>query len=91
MKIRHVRIEGQVQGVYYRVWTQETAKNLGLEGWVKNRSDGSVEALFYGADDKVEEMINACLAGPQAAQVDEITIIASEGAAPGGFSILKTV
>ena len=52
-----VRIEGRVQGVYYRAWTYETATSLGLDGWVRNREDGSVEAVFSGSPDVVAEML----------------------------------
>jgi acylphosphatase len=66
-------ITGRVQGVWYRGWTMETAVGLGLRGWVRNRSDGSVEALFVGPADKVAAMLAACRRGPPAAQVVDIT------------------
>ena len=55
-----VRIEGRVQGVYFRAWTDETARSLGLDGTVRNMSDGSVEAVFSGARDDVAKMIELC-------------------------------
>jgi acylphosphatase len=66
-------ITGRVQGVWYRGWTMETAVGLGLRGWVRNRSDGSVEALFVGPADKAAAMLSACRRGPPAAQVVDIT------------------
>jgi acylphosphatase len=67
-----VRIHGRVQGVWYRGWTVKTATGLQLHGWVRNRQDGSVEALFKGPAEAVEAMIQACAAGPPAAQVERI-------------------
>lgn len=64
-----VRIEGKVQGVWYRAWTEEQALQRGLCGWVRNRLDGSVEAFFHGLDSAIEEMLAACLEGPQNAEV----------------------
>ena len=64
-----VRIEGRVQGVWFRGWTVEQARLRGLDGWVRNRSDGTVEALFSGLRDKVDEMVAACHGGPPAALV----------------------
>ena len=61
-----VRIEGRVQGVYYRAWTDETARELGLDGSVRNASDGSVEAVFSGPADKVEEMLGVRHGPPDA-------------------------
>ena len=69
---RHVVIRGRVQGVGYRVWTEVTALERGLEGWVRNRRDGSVEALFGGAEDEVAAMIAECRRGPPGARVDAI-------------------
>lgn len=68
------RIEGRVQGVYYRAWTLQEAQARGLAGWVRNRSDGSVEALFCGPVDAVDDMLAACRDGPTKAQVTRITI-----------------
>ena len=59
--IRHVTIRGRVQGVGYRVWVDYTATSLGLEGWVRNRRDGSVEAVFAGPSDIVEQMVERAL------------------------------
>ncbi|MHC2334033.1 acylphosphatase [Bradyrhizobium sp. USDA 4454] len=70
--IRHVTITGRVQGVGYRAWVHEHANARGLEGWVRNRRDGSVEALFAGADDIVADMIKACGRGPVSARVDRV-------------------
>jgi acylphosphatase len=70
--IRHVVIRGRVQGVGYRAWTEYTALDHGLDGWVRNRRDGAVEAVFAGAPEAVAEMIEACRRGPPAARVDEV-------------------
>ena len=70
---RLVRIEGRVQGVWYRGWTVQQAQLRGLTGWVRNRADGSVEALFCGSETVVAEMIEACRRGPPAASVTAIT------------------
>ena len=67
-----VRIHGKVQGVWFRAWTEETAIRLGLQGWVRNRRDGTVEALFDGAVDAVEAMLEACREGPRLAQVTSV-------------------
>jgi len=64
-----VRIEGRVQGVWYRGWAMAEAERRGLRGWVRNRSDGSVEALFIGPDALLADMIAACRRGPPAARV----------------------
>lgn len=65
-------IHGRVQGVWYRGWTVDTAARLGLDGWVRNRRDGTVEALFAGARAAVEEMIASCRIGPRMARVDRL-------------------
>jgi acylphosphatase len=69
---RHVVIRGRVQGVGYRVWTEVTALERGLEGWVRNRRDGSVEAVFGGPEGDVAAMIAECSRGPPGAWVDAI-------------------
>lgn len=70
----HVLVEGRVQGVWYRGWTVETAQALGLNGWVRNLSDGRVEAVFMGANAAVETMLAACRQGPPAARVTAVTV-----------------
>jgi acylphosphatase len=70
--IRHVTIRGRVQGVGYRAWTEHEAKRRGLAGWVRNRRDGAVEALFSGPEHVVRDMIEACRAGPRSAKVEAI-------------------
>ena len=70
--ICHLVIRGRVQGVGYRAWAEETARARGLEGWVRNRRDGAVEAVFAGLAASVSAMIEACRRGPPAAHVDDI-------------------
>jgi acylphosphatase len=74
MRSVRLRIAGRVQGVGYRAWAIETAARLGLRGWVRNRMDGSVEALVIGEDDPVAAMIEACREGPFAARVTEVAV-----------------
>jgi acylphosphatase len=71
--IRQVRITGRVQGVGYRAWVEHRARAHGLEGWVRNRRDGSVEALFAGPADVVADMIALCRRGPSSARVEAVT------------------
>lgn len=71
---RHLRIHGRVQGVNYRNWCIFTAKNMGLTGWVRNRRDGTVEAMATGAEDSLEDFIKACYKGPAMAKVTNIEI-----------------
>lgn len=74
-KVRaHVVVEGRVQGVFFRHYTQQTARRLGLTGWVKNRRDGTVEAVFEGDKDKVEQMIQWCHHGPPEARVKMVHV-----------------
>ena len=85
------RITGRVQGVWYRGWTQEEAIKRQLDGWVRNRQDGSVEALFSGTSAQVTEMIEACRTGPPMARVDDVqvTAVESDSVAVGqGFDTL---
>jgi acylphosphatase len=70
--IRHVVVRGRVQGVGYRAWVEYMALDHGLQGWVRNRRDGSVEAVFAGSPEAVAEMIEACRRGPPAARVDRV-------------------
>lgn len=81
------RISGRVQGVGYRDWTERTARSHGLDGWVRNVPDGSVEAMFAGSPAMVERMLSDCRGGPPCARVSGVdTEDAAEGPAPGsGF------
>ena len=85
-----VKIEGRVQGVYYRAWTNDTAHALGLDGWVKNASDGSVEAVFSGPPAAVEEMLERCAKGPPDAKVTAVRIVDEGGAPPPGFKVIAS-
>ena len=68
--IRHVIMHGRVQGVGFRAFVEREALTRGIEGWVRNRRDGSVEALFVGEPEVVADMIEACRQGPLGARVD---------------------
>jgi acylphosphatase len=94
--IRHVVIRGRVQGVGFRVWTEYAARRHDLEGWVRNRRDGSVEAVFAGPSAAVEAMVAACRRGPPGAHVDAVDelpaspgLLASRSAGER-FSVLPT-
>jgi acylphosphatase len=67
-------ISGKVQGVWFRAWTVQQAQKRGLAGWVRNRNDGSVEALFAGPADKVDDMLQACRQGPPLAKVAGVAV-----------------
>lgn len=84
-------IEGRVQGVWYRGWTQKNARALGLDGWVQNRRDGSVQAVFSGPEDKVDEMLRLCEEGPEYAFVTSVQQIPHNAPVAEGFSIRRSV
>jgi len=73
-RVVHVFVTGRVQGVGFRNWAMDTARGLGLRGWVRNRRDGAVEALFSGPPDTVASMIEACRRGPSAARVSDVHV-----------------
>jgi acylphosphatase len=77
-------IRGRVQGVGYRLWAADEASRLGLEGWVRNRVDGTVEALAVGDDAAVERFVAACRAGPHLARVTAVEVGAADPAEAGG-------
>ncbi|HMG46664.1 MAG TPA: acylphosphatase [Allosphingosinicella sp.] len=88
---RRVRIHGRVQGVFYRGWSVDNARALRLDGWVRNRRDGSVEMLLAGSEEAVEAMIARCREGPPAARVERIEVAESDDAAPAGFEARPTL
>lgn len=85
-----VRITGRVQGVCFRAWTCDEAKRLGLTGWVRNESDGSVTALIAGPQSAVDTMLSRFWQGPPGASVVDVAIEeASSIEAPEGFRITR--
>jgi acylphosphatase len=91
IKTIRVEIRGRVQGVYYRAWTVARASQLGLNGWVRNRLDGSVEAVFHGPAGALDQMLADCRRGPQAARVESVTDELFDMIPERGFSQLPTV
>ena len=95
--IYRVIIQGRVQGVGYRAWVEHRARAHALEGWVRNRTDGSVEALFSGPQDVVADMVTLCRRGPSSARVaavvEEPANFDALGLRRGGerFSVLPTI
>ena len=71
---RHLRVTGHVQGVFYRVWAQGQARELGVDGWIRNCPDGSVEAFIAGDEDCVHRMIERMRRGPANARVDDVEV-----------------
>jgi acylphosphatase len=87
----HLIIHGRVQGVWYRGWAVDTARSLGLAGWVRNRRDGAVEAVVQGDESDVERFIALAREGPPAAQVERIDVSEAEPASLSGFEQRATV
>jgi acylphosphatase len=90
-KVVHAQITGRVQGVGYRAWTVDAAERLGLAGWVRNRRDGTVEAVFKGGEDAMVRILDECWRGPRGAKVANVvaTSIADEDS--NDFSVRPTV
>jgi acylphosphatase len=90
----HVLVHGRVQGVGFRAWVHHQAELHGLRGWVRNRRDGAVEAVFSGPDDLVEVMLKACRQGPRGSMVERVELVQSgeaESGSLGGFEVRETV
>jgi acylphosphatase len=85
MIVRRIAVHGRVQGVFYRGWTVETARALGLRGWIRNRRDGTVEILLAGEDEAVRRMIELCRRGPSAARVERVDVEETDEMAPASF------
>ena len=86
-----LRIEGSVQGVGYRFFAVDEARKLGLDGWIRNRSDGSVDALVSGSTGAVEAFVAACMRGPPGARVTNVDMHAAEPPGERGFQWRQTV
>ena len=88
----HLIIEGRVQGVFFRHSSRVTALELGLRGWVRNRSAGSVEVVAEGPLDKLDAFVEWCKVGPEAAHVIRVERVDAEPAGlPGGFDVRPTL
>ncbi|MFQ5534218.1 MAG: acylphosphatase [Sphingomonadales bacterium] len=85
-----VRISGRVQGVCFRTWTGKQAVALGLDGWVRNRTDGTVEAVFRGPALDVDKMVANCRSGPPAALVSKVEAAPGPHQVATGFRLLPT-
>ena len=88
---KKLRIHGEVQGVFYRAWSAETARGLGVRGWVRNRRDGTVEMLVQGEEEAVRCLIERCRQGPPAARVERIDVEDTAETAPAGFEKRSSV
>ena len=84
-KTIRVRVEGRVQRVWFRAWTLERARARGLQGWVKNRLDGTVEAIFAGPSDGVDAMVAECWQGSPKSEVTNVTAEPADDPGDGPF------
>jgi len=91
MTARRILVSGKVQGVFYRGWTEATARALGLNGWVRNLRSGDVEILASGPEERVEELIGLCREGPATARVQGVRVEEVEDRPEPGFSTRPTV
>jgi acylphosphatase len=82
-----VVVRGRVQGVFFRDETRRRARSLGVSGWVTNRRDGAVEAVFEGRRDAVESMVQWCHRGPSGAQVDDVQATWEDPRGEDGFAV----
>ena len=82
---KRLRIHGRVQGVFYRAWAVETARGLGLRGWVRNRRDGTVELVAHGPEEEIGRFIERCREGPLAAAVERVDIEECREETPADF------
>jgi acylphosphatase len=86
-----VRIEGRVQGVGFRAWVERKAMQHSLDGWVRNRRDGGVEAVFAGPASTVDAMVAECHHGPRSANVTMVRVLDAPAAVSQGFTVGPTV
>lgn len=82
-----VVVSGVVQGVFFRASARDQAGRLGLDGWVRNRPDGGVEAVFEGPADRVREAVEWMSHGPPSAVVEDIEVTREEPTSESGFSV----
>jgi acylphosphatase len=84
---RHVMISGDVQGVFFRETARRKATEAGVSGWITNRSDGRVEAVFEGPAEAVDDLVEFCRTGPTAATVEDIDVENEEPEGLSGFDV----
>ena len=84
---RHVTISGEVQGVFFRETARRKATEAGVAGWITNRSDGRVEAVFEGPAEAVDELVEFCRRGPTAATVEDVDVQTEEPESLSGFDV----
>jgi acylphosphatase len=84
---RRAVVHGKVQGVFFRDSAQRQAERLGVAGWITNKPDGSVEAVFEGEDDAVDSMLSFCREGPSRADVERVEVSEEEPEGLGGFEV----
>ena len=82
-----VVVSGLVQGVFFREETRRRARSLGIAGWVANRPEGTVEAVFEGPREQVESMVGWCSRGPSGARVDDVQLAWEDPRGDGGFAV----
>lgn len=87
MTRRHVVVRGTVHGVFFRASCQQEAARVGVAGWVANRPDGSVEAVFEGASAAVDHMVSWCRSGPPRAAVDDVEVVAEDARGETSFEV----
>ena len=85
----HVFVSGRVQGVFYRATTRDTARDVGVDGWVQNLDDGRVEAVFEGPETRVEEMVDWCHDGSPSARVEDVQVEYEDPQGQDGFHIRR--
>lgn len=84
---RHVTISGEVQGVFFRETARRKATEAGVAGWITNRSDGRVEAVFEGPAEAVDDLVEYCREGPTAATVENVDVETEEPEGLSGFDV----
>jgi acylphosphatase len=87
MQRRHVVIYGFVQGVGFRFWVERAANSRGVAGWVRNRADGAVEAVFEGEPEDVDALVGFCRRGPRGAQIERVDVEEQSAEGLSGFRV----
>lgn len=83
----HVYVSGKVQGVYFRATTRDRAREVGVDGWVRNLDDGRVEAVFEGTEADVETLVDFCHEGSDAARVEDVEVTDEQPQGEDGFRV----